>query len=70
MGPQFSNLATSVLVKKEYGGKTQIQAKVYLESHRSSRSEPAGFCGLRKKVTEVKEDPWSLERKKGKENRF
>lgn len=59
-----------VLAKKEFRANTQIQAKVYLESHRGRselwRWEPAGLHGLRKQVTEAKEGPLGLRRKKAK----
>ena len=43
---------------------TLIQ-EVYLESHRG-RSESVGLCGLRKQITEAKEGPLDLRRKKAK----
>ena len=59
-----------ILAKKEFRANTQIQAKVYLESHRDRselwRREPAGLCGLRKQVTEAKEGPLELRREKAK----
>ena len=44
----------------------KLQEKVYLESPRVRKGEPAGLCGLRKPVTEAKEGPLELRRKKGK----
>ena len=43
-----------------------MQVKVYLESHRGRRSEPAELCGLRRQVTEAKEGLLELRRKKSK----
>lgn len=45
-----------------------VSDKVYLESYRGNRSEPAGLPGLRKHVAEAKEGPLELRRKKGKGN--
>ena len=56
------------MAKKDFRAKTQIQANVYLESHRGRRREPAGLCGLKKQIIEAKEGPLELRRKKGKEN--
>ena len=47
------------LAKKEFRAK-RSEEKVYFESCRGRRSEPAGLCGLRKQVQKQKEDPWSL----------
>ena len=44
----------------------KLQEKVYLESPRVRKGEPAGLCGLRKPVTEVKKAPWSLGERKAK----
>ena len=40
----------------------------FKKSHRGGRSEPAGWHGLRKQVTDAKERSLELLRKKGKEN--
>ena len=37
--------------------------KVYLGSHRSRRTEPAGLCGLREQVTEAKEGSLEIRRR-------
>ena len=58
------NIGPLILAKKEFRAKTQIRVKVYLESHRDRRSEPAGLHGLRKLITEAKEEPLELRRKK------
>ena len=54
------------LAKKNSEPRTLMQ-EVYLESHRGKSSEPAGLHGLRKQVTEAKEGPLELRRKKSPE---
>ena len=56
------------MTKKVFRVKTRKRAKVYLESHRGRRSEPAELCGLRKQVTEANKGPSEVRKKAGKEN--
>ena len=60
MLPAELYLCPSVWLRKNSEPRPQILTKVYLESHKSKRSEPDGLCGLRKQVTEAKERPLEL----------
>ena len=44
----------------------QLKEKVYLESYRGNRIEPAGLCRRRKQVTGAEEGPLEFRREKCK----
>ena len=48
MLPVKLDLGPSVWLRKNSEPRTQLKVKVYLEIHRSRKSEPAGQHGLRK----------------------
>ena len=62
VGPGFLDSA-----KKEFRPRNSNYKKVFLESYRGSRSEPAELCKFKEKVIEAK-DPLALRREKGKGN--